>query len=119
MSKSRTNLIRQAFTKLDKTGDGFVTVEDLKGVYNVKQVCMWSLVFVAHTKMFFVLIHNVWNCLLHSCFLQHAKFKSGEWTEDQCLQEFLSTFEQDGDNQASCHILHKVCCITIASRVFS
>ena len=38
MSKSRENLIRQAFQKLDKTGDGFVTVEDLKGVYNVKQV---------------------------------------------------------------------------------
>ena len=38
MSKSRENLIRKAFQKLDKTGDGFVTVEDLKGVYNVKQV---------------------------------------------------------------------------------
>ena len=42
MSKARVNLIRQAFQKLDKTGDGFVTVEDLKGVYNVKQVLLKS-----------------------------------------------------------------------------
>ena len=26
----------QAFRKLDKTGDGVITVEDLKGVYNPK-----------------------------------------------------------------------------------
>ena len=43
MSKSRENLIRKAFQKLDKTGDGFVTVEDLKGVYNVKQVRIHDL----------------------------------------------------------------------------
>ena len=33
--------------------------------------------------------------------LQHPKYKSGEWNEDRCLQEFLSTFEQDGDNSVS------------------
>ncbi|KAJ3604909.1 hypothetical protein NHX12_026960 [Muraenolepis orangiensis] len=26
----------EAFRKLDKTGDGIITIEDLKGVYNVK-----------------------------------------------------------------------------------
>ena len=31
MSKSRKNIINQAFNKLDKTGDGFITAEDLKG----------------------------------------------------------------------------------------
>ena len=31
MSESRVNLIKQAFAKLDKTGDGVVTVDDLKG----------------------------------------------------------------------------------------
>lgn len=36
MNKRRRDLISQAFRKLDKTGDGFVTVEDLKGVYSVK-----------------------------------------------------------------------------------
>uniref|UniRef100_A0A8D0BDX2 Calcyphosine n=1 Tax=Salvator merianae TaxID=96440 RepID=A0A8D0BDX2_SALMN len=34
MSKARTEIIREAFQKLDRTGDGLVTVEDLRGVYN-------------------------------------------------------------------------------------
>ena len=60
MNNCRKSLIRQAFQKLDKTGDGIVTVEDLRGVYNVKK---------------------------------HKKFISGEWTEDQCLAEFLTSFD--------------------------
>ena len=36
MSKMRIQLVDMAFNKLDKTGDGVVTIEDLKGVYNVK-----------------------------------------------------------------------------------
>ena len=31
MSKSRKAIINKAFNKLDKTGDGFITSEDLKG----------------------------------------------------------------------------------------
>jgi len=31
MSKARKNIIQQAFNKLDRTGDGLITVEDLKG----------------------------------------------------------------------------------------
>ena len=31
MSKSRISIIEKAFAKLDKTGDGIITVEDLKG----------------------------------------------------------------------------------------
>lgn len=53
--------------KLDRTGDGQITVEDLKGVYSVKH---------------------------------HKKYLNGEWTEDQCLREFLDSFdtpnEKDG-----------------------
>ncbi|XP_060551463.1 calcyphosin-like protein isoform X2 [Ruditapes philippinarum] len=67
MSAARKSLISQAFRKLDKTGDGTITVEDLKGVYNVKK---------------------------------HKKYLNGEWTEDQCLREFLDSFdtpnEKDG-----------------------
>lgn len=37
MNDSRRRLINEAFMKLDKTGDGVITVEDLKGVYNVKR----------------------------------------------------------------------------------
>ncbi|XP_063003023.1 calcyphosin-like protein [Elgaria multicarinata webbii] len=34
MSKARKDIIGAAFRKLDRTGDGLVTVEDLRGVYN-------------------------------------------------------------------------------------
>lgn len=37
MSKNRQKLIRMAFTKLDKTQDGEVTKDDLRGVYNATQ----------------------------------------------------------------------------------
>ncbi|CAH1774499.1 unnamed protein product [Owenia fusiformis] len=37
MSNHRKELINKAFRILDKTGDGQITVEDLKGVYNVKK----------------------------------------------------------------------------------
>ena len=60
MSSARKQLISKAFRKLDKTGDGVVTVEDLKGVYNVSK---------------------------------HPKYLSGEWTEEQCLQQFLVSFD--------------------------
>lgn len=30
MSESRKNIVSQAFAKLDKTGDGAITIEDLK-----------------------------------------------------------------------------------------
>eukprot|EP00911_Craspedida_sp_UC1_P002558 UC1_evm2s1897 len=35
MSKHRVRLVRQAFNKVDKNSDGRLTVEDLRGVYNV------------------------------------------------------------------------------------
>ena len=37
MSKARLSLIEKAFAKLDKTGDGKVTVEDLRSEYDVSQ----------------------------------------------------------------------------------
>ncbi|XP_023226776.1 calcyphosin-like protein [Centruroides sculpturatus] len=36
MSPQRLALVEKAFAKLDKTGDGKITFEDLQGVYNVK-----------------------------------------------------------------------------------
>ncbi|NXO39431.1 CAPSL protein, partial [Locustella ochotensis] len=36
MSNARKEIIMQAFQKLDKTGDGVITIEDLRGLYNVK-----------------------------------------------------------------------------------
>ena len=37
MNEFRVNLVKQAFAKADKSGDGVITVKDLKGVYSVKQ----------------------------------------------------------------------------------
>ena len=64
MNNNRRSLIVKAFRKLDKSGDGVVTVEDLQGVYNVKN---------------------------------HKKYISGEWTEEECLREFLDSFDTPGD----------------------
>lgn len=35
MSPAREKLIMQAFKKLDRNGDGIISVEDIKGLYNV------------------------------------------------------------------------------------
>ncbi|KOB76545.1 Calcyphosine-like protein [Operophtera brumata] len=35
MSESRCAIVEQAFRKLDKTGDGHITIDDIKGVYAV------------------------------------------------------------------------------------
>lgn len=66
MSQAREAVIAAAFAKLDQTGDGVVTVDDLRGVYS------------GHA---------------------HPKVRSGEWTEDEALHQFLDnfdTFEKDG-----------------------
>ena len=36
MNKSRQKVVMEAYDKLDKTGDGKVTIDDLRGVYDVK-----------------------------------------------------------------------------------
>lgn len=37
MSPARKAIIEKCFQKMDKTGDGYITVADMKGVYNCKQ----------------------------------------------------------------------------------
>ena len=37
MSKARVDVVKKAFVKADKSGDGIITVKDLEGVYDVKQ----------------------------------------------------------------------------------
>lgn len=51
MSESRKRIIEQAFSKLDKTGDGIVTVEDLKGYvwyfrFNLPLVVLGLIIFL-------------------------------------------------------------------------
>ena len=75
MNNTRRQLIIKAFQKIDRSGDGVVTVSDLKGVYNVSK---------------------------------HKKYLSGEWTEDQCLGEFLESFEsaESKDGQVCVFVIH-------------
>ena len=40
MSDARKRVIGEAFSKLDKSGDGFVTIDDLRGVYDVKVIAL-------------------------------------------------------------------------------
>lgn len=35
MSQARLDIIQQAFSKMDKTGDGIITIQDMKDVYDV------------------------------------------------------------------------------------
>ncbi|KAG1700920.1 Calcyphosin-like protein [Nymphon striatum] len=37
MSQSRIKITLEAYKKMDKTGDGIVTIDDLKGVYNARK----------------------------------------------------------------------------------
>jgi len=37
MSKTRLDMVDRAFSKMDKTGDGVINVQDLKLAYNVSQ----------------------------------------------------------------------------------
>lgn len=36
MTEPRRNLVMRAFKMLDKTGDGIIAIEDIKGVYNAR-----------------------------------------------------------------------------------
>ncbi|XP_052105628.1 calcyphosin-like protein isoform X4 [Mytilus californianus] len=62
MSQTRISIINKAFAKFDKeTGDGVITLEDLRDDYNVEN---------------------------------HPSYKSGFFTKDQVLSEFLHVFDK-------------------------
>ena len=46
MSDARKRVIGEAFNKLDKSGDGFITIDDVRGVYDVKVDIMRKPIFL-------------------------------------------------------------------------
>ena len=46
MSDARKRVIGEAFNKLNKTGDGFITIDDVRGVYDVKVDVTRELIFL-------------------------------------------------------------------------
>lgn len=84
MSSSRLELIDKAFKKMDATGDGVITIEDLKRHYDVSQ---------------------------------HPKYKTGEWTKDKVLQEFLNNFQADTDNVVSKSVFTLIILIGAPQRI--
>lgn len=109
MSKARISLIQAAFNKMDKTGDGFITPEDLKGVYNVR--------YAKKTITYFS-IRNLDEDSEHVC-RHHPKFLNGEKSEDQIFQEFLRTFDSpNGDGKVSIQSFITVLFDTFRTAIF-
>lgn len=52
MNKSRLNLIRIAFDKMDRLKDGQITIDDLKSVYSVKKNPKYLVVVLYFTIVF-------------------------------------------------------------------
>lgn len=73
MSQSRLNIVQQAFRKLDKTGDGIITIEDLKGVYNVKHHPKYQNGEKTEEEIFRMFLDN----------FDNAKQKDGKVTQEE------------------------------------
>ena len=82
MSDARKRVVGEAYAKLDKSGDGVVTIDDLRGVYDVK-----------------VRIEFQINNFYYYYFMQiknHPKYLNGEATEEDLYLKFLANFETNG-----------------------
>ena len=67
MNKARTAVVRQAFAKLDKTGDGVVTLADIKGTYDASKhpdVCALNVLLLPCLPHALTTAHT-WQNTLH------------------------------------------------------
>jgi calcyphosin len=87
MNKGRIDLILQAYTKLDKNGDGQITIHDLKGRY----IYIYINFYISNKSLIIEkLLLGVYDVR------KHPKYMNGEWTEEQILKKFLDTFDTKG-----------------------
>ena len=60
MSDARKRVIGEAFNKLDKSGDGFITIDDVRGVYDVKVDIMRKILLQFALVTTVLLVHRIW-----------------------------------------------------------
>lgn len=95
MNKARTAVVRQAFAKLDKTGDGVVTLADIKGTYDASKhpdVCALNVLLLLLPCLSTPsprLTHGKTHCTV--------QVLSGKITPDEALTAFMSQWDaKDG-----------------------
>ena len=59
MSDARKRVIGEAFNKLDKSGDGFITIDDVRGVYDVKVDIMRKILLQFALVTTVLLVHRI------------------------------------------------------------
>ena len=77
MSDGRKRLIAESFKKLDRTGDGVVTLDDLHTVYNVKH----NPRYLRYNIIQFSTLHSLISKLPHPTVekKQKSKFLKSSW----------------------------------------
>jgi hypothetical protein len=118
MSKNRVKLVRMAFQKVDKDGNGKLTVEDLKGFVVRKGLTMGldvrplPILYAPHPPHLSSQPHppHLSSHLVRSPSVYdvrgHPKFKTGEMDEDQILGLFLASFDTPGQADGTVRRTH-------------
>ena len=100
MSEARKSVILEAFNKADVTGDGLLTIDDLK-VNLFKLYFDWTEFFIgSKTAKIFLAMQRVYNVK------RNPKYLNGDCTEEEILTKFLGTFETYGVQDGIVSSLH-------------
>lgn len=99
MSQGRKSLVREAFRRMDKNGDGTISVEDVRNIYDasrhpdvVRQVWMDGL---GHVCLYLYAIHDEFTCDLPYLSPPYPSFFgfSGKINADQAIKDLLGTYD--------------------------
>ena len=91
MSEARKSVILEAFNKADVTGDGLLTIDDLKvSVFLDSTSIEPNFLRGSKTAKIFLAMQRVYNVK------RNPKYLNGDCTEEEILTKFLGTFETYG-----------------------